>query len=114
MPADQRRTRVLGSEMTDSGMAGSVPWPRRRHDAGLVVFPEVPVLATSVQSGAIRPPEERVHGVARNWLAQPLGKVCQNEFVILQVGIQFTDAIYLFRLAGRQVFVRVKTPAPFK
>jgi hypothetical protein len=37
-----------------------------------------------------------------------------NEFVILQVRIKFAHAIYLFRLARRQIFVRVKTPAPFK
>jgi hypothetical protein len=49
-----------------------------------------------------------------NSLAQPLGKMRVNEFVILQVRIKFAHAIYLFRLARRQIFVRVKTPAPFK
>src|SRR6266852_4117551 len=58
--------------------------------------------------------QDLVKLVAHNSLAQPLGEMRVNEFVILQVRIEFAHAIYLFRLAGRQVFVRVKTPAPFK
>ena len=40
--------------------------------------------------------------------------MCVNEFVILQVMIELADAINLLCLTGRQIFVRIETPAPFE
>ena len=51
---------------------------------------------------------------AQEPLAQPLGKVRANEFVVLQVGIEFAYTIDLFGLTGGKLFVLVKAPAAFQ